>query len=252
MSRTIPTAPLRAVHLTGSTTLLPRMRRAAEAFMHGHPDARIVIPGAFGTARGYKALLDGTADIAMASGAVPDELALSMAELGISLESTIVSQDAIVPLVHASNPVHDLSLRQLRHIFSGRIRNWREVGGNDGVIEVLGGPPAGGISSSWKTLVLGGEPYTPSMCVLDLSDRLARVAVSPLAISFLAQMPLADKRLKTVTVNAMAALPWVSAYPLRVPMMLVTRSAPPALARQFVAYTLRSRHAAMHIGDAHE
>src|SRR4051812_46859496 len=63
-----------SVHIRGSTTLTPLTQQIAEAYMDEHANARIVISSG-GTERGYKAVVDGTADIAMASGEIPDSIA---------------------------------------------------------------------------------------------------------------------------------------------------------------------------------
>jgi phosphate transport system substrate-binding protein len=183
-----------ALQLTGSTTLQPRMQRVAESYMGAH-QARIVVNGGCGTARGYKALLDGVTDIAMASGAQSDLLSAAAAARGQVFHASVISRDPIVPVVHATNPVETLTLRQLRNIFTGRTANWHRLGGPDEAIEVLVGPPAGGVSISWRNLVLGDEDtYTPSCRVLDAGARLARVAARPFAISFMpaAAMPAAQ------------------------------------------------------------
>lgn len=242
-----------AVHLAGSTTLLPRIQRAAEAFMTTYPDATIVIVGAGGTARGYKALLDRTVDIAMASGNLPQQLASRVADQRTTLRSTVLSHEAIVPLVHISNPVTSLSMRQLRNIFSGRISNWREVGGRDAPIEVLAGMPTGGVFSSLKKLVLGNDDtFTPGALVLGTADRLARCADRPFAISYVPHMPLPDRRLKMLRVDGIEASRSAPAYPLRLPMMLVTHNAPSTSTRAFIAYAVASGEAEPAAGDKHE
>jgi ABC-type phosphate transport system substrate-binding protein len=88
------------------------MQRAAEAYMATRP-ARIVVNGGCGTARGYKALLDGTTDIAMASGSAPDDLRAAAAR-NRPLRATVVSRDAILALVHASIPLATLRLSAAR------------------------------------------------------------------------------------------------------------------------------------------
>ena len=221
------------LQLTGSTTLLPRMQRAAEAYMDTHPE-RIVINGGCGTARGYKALLDGTTDIAMASGAPPDQFAAIMAARGLRFREQVVSRDAILAVVHVSNPLAALRLLDLRNIFTGRVANWRQLGGPDAPIEVLVGPPAGGVSISWRNGVYGADDTTtPQARVLGMDARIAHVALHPHAITYAAQ-PGHAPRVKILRIEGLA--PDDRAYALRAPMMLVTLGAAAPAAARFIAF----------------
>jgi phosphate transport system substrate-binding protein len=231
-----PADGARALQLTGTTTLLPRMQRVAEAYMETHA-VRVVIDDGCGTARGYKALLDGTTDIAMASGTVPDDLAAAATARGVAFRTTVVTQDAILALVHAANPLATLTLLQLRNIFTGRVANWRALGGQDAPIEVLVGPPTGGVSSSWRRRLLGDDDtFTPLARVLGTNDRLARMAARPFAVTYLPHMALPTHRVKAVRVDGIAADLAPLAYPLHAPMMLVTLGAPALAAHRFIAY----------------
>ena len=236
---TPPHSPSPALQLTGSTTLLPRMQRVAEAYMDTHA-VRIVVNGGCGTARGYKALLDGTTDIAMASGTAPDELAAAADARGLPFRATVVRRDAIVPVVHASNPVDALTLRQLRNVFTGRIADWHLLGGPRAPIEVLVGPPTGGVSTSWRRRVLGvDDTYTPLARVLGADDRLARLAARPFAITYAPHMAL-PRGLKVLRIADTA--PGDKVY---APLMLVTLGPWTLPAARFIAYA-----AAMGANDA--
>ncbi|MEO7494817.1 MAG: substrate-binding domain-containing protein, partial [Massilia sp.] len=205
------------------------------------------------TARGYKALVDRTVDIAMASGAVPDEVAIQLAGRQRTLYTTLISTDAVVPLVHASNPVSRLSLRQLTNIFSGRIRNWKEAGGADAPIHVLVGPPGGGVTRSFVQLVLGEDAtFTPSRSVLDTGKRLRQVAGDPCAITFVAMMPFDQRALKIVTVDGLQANASMPATALRVPMILAVAGAQSGAARDFIAYAGRQWNFASEGGSGRE
>jgi phosphate transport system substrate-binding protein len=226
-------AGMRALQLTGSTTLLPRMQRAAETWMDTQV-GRVVINGGCGTARGYKALLDGTTDIAMASGAVPADLADAATARGLTFRDTIVARDAILPLVHPSNPLATLTLLQLRNIFTGRIVNWRSLGGPNAAIAVLVGPPSGGVTSSWRRALLGDDDtFTPLAQVLGTDERLARIAAQALAITYVPHMAIAGDRQKVLRVDGMTEA--APAYPLWAPMTLVTLGAPSIAAARFIA-----------------
>jgi len=240
----------RALQLTGSTTMLPRMQRVAELYMQRQL-GRIVINGGCGSARGYKALLDGTTDIAMASGAAPDDAIAAAQARRLVWRSTVVTQDAIVPVVHAANPLARLSLLQLQNIYTGRIVNWRQVGGPDAPIEVLLGPPGGGVANGWRRCMLvGADTFTAQARVMAAPLRLARVGASPYAIAYVSRTALPARRVKTLQVDASAAAA------LRAPMMLVTlgaagaaaaaeataetTAAAGAAAAKFIAWTVQS------------
>jgi phosphate transport system substrate-binding protein len=233
-------AEMPALQLTGSTTLLPRMQRIAEAYMETHA-VRIVVNGGCGTARGYKALLDGTTDIAMASGTAPDDLAAAAAARGLPFRATVVRRDAIVPLVHASNPVDALTLLQLRNVFTGRIADWARLGGPRAPIEVLVGPPTGGVSTSWRQRLLGADDTcTPLARVLGTADRLARMAARPFAITYAPHMAV-PPHLKVLRIADTAPGDKVFA-----PLMLVTLGPWTLPAARFIAYAAAAGDA----GDA--
>jgi phosphate transport system substrate-binding protein len=229
----------KSVHIRGSTTLLPLMQRMGEVYMNEHPDVSIVISGG-GTARGYKAILDGTADIAMASGVAPEEIADENNRRGIKLHSTTLSYSAIVAVVHPSNAIGNLSMKQLRNIFTGRINNWKELGGKNAPIKVLIGPPTGGITDTWKRLILGEEDtYTPSGIVMSNTDRIEQLAKEPLAITFLTIGAENNPHLKILKVDGVslnADTVRSGRYPLRAPLMMVTTETPSAAAKAFIQY----------------
>ena len=219
-----------ALQLTGSTTLLPRMQRIAEAYMETHA-VRIVVNGGCGTARGYKALLDGTTDIAMASGTAPDDLAAAADARGLPFRATVVRRDAIVPVVHASNPVDTITVSQLRNVFTGRIADWTRLGGPRAPIEVFVGPPTGGVSTSWRQRLLGADDtITPLARVSGTDDRLARMAAHPFAITYAPQMAL-PAHLKVLRIVDTAPVP-----PVYAPLMLVTLGPWTLPAARLIAY----------------
>ncbi|WP_181259139.1 substrate-binding domain-containing protein [Pseudoduganella armeniaca] len=220
-----PTAPpSRAVHLAGATTMLPLMQRLAEAYMGRDARERVVITEGGGTARGYKAVLDRTADIAMASGPVPDDFNSELQARVLALHRVTLGRDPIAILVHASNPVSNISLRQLADLFTGRIGNWRDAGGPDGPVQVLVGPPGGGVSAQFKQVLGSGASYTPSRLVLDSGARLLRAASDPAAITFAATMAPQQLALKVLTVDHLS--PAAPAYPLQTPLTLALAGQP--------------------------
>ncbi len=188
------------VYVRGSSTLAPLAQRVAEAYMQEHPNSRILID-AGGSARGYKSVLDGTADIAMTSdGLCTDLVNECMADL--RLKATPLGQVVIKVLVNKSNPVDNLTAQQLRDIFTGRLTSWKDVGGDDQEINVYLSSPGGGISSAWKKLIFKKEDsYTPKSQVKDNTDLLNSVAGDTNAISFAVYDVTTYEKIKSITVS---------------------------------------------------
>lgn len=126
----------RALQNKGSDTLVNLALAWAERYRQLHPDVTIAVTGG-GTGTGIAALINGTVDIANASRQMKaDEIAAAQAN-GVEPVEFAVAIDALAIVVHPDNPVSQLTIDQLADIYTGRITNWREVGGNDAPIILL-------------------------------------------------------------------------------------------------------------------
>ena len=125
-----------SIVIKGSTTVLPVAQVTAEAYMKLHPGVNISLSGG-GSGNGIKALIDGSTDIANASRFIKDKEVKLAQGKGIYPVPHRIAIDAIVPVVHPKNPVTDLSIEQLSLIYQGKIRNWKEIGGQDLKIVVV-------------------------------------------------------------------------------------------------------------------
>ncbi len=129
-------APVRTIENKGSDTLVNLALAWVEAYTALHPEVRISVTGG-GTGTGIAAMINGTVDIANASREMkPEEIAAAKAN-GITPVEFVVAWDAIAIVVHPANPVNGLTLQQLSDIYTGKITNWREVGGEDRPIVLL-------------------------------------------------------------------------------------------------------------------
>jgi phosphate transport system substrate-binding protein len=128
--------PHGVVENKGSDTLVNLALAWAEKYMDSHPEVRISVTGG-GSGTGIAALINGTVDIANASRDMkPEEIAAARAN-GVEPREFVVARDAIAIVANPSNPVKSLSLRQLSDIYTRRITNWKEVGGEDRPIVLL-------------------------------------------------------------------------------------------------------------------
>ncbi len=146
----------RTIRIKGSDTILRLALRWAEVFMQSHPGTSIIVEGG-GTEVGFEALIDGDADFCAASRPISSEEANRLAERHRSLGfSVLTARDALSFYTHMDNPVASLAMDQVADIFRGRIRNWREVGGQDAPIVVLTRDPNSGTHTYLEEHVLGG------------------------------------------------------------------------------------------------
>jgi phosphate transport system substrate-binding protein len=120
----------------GSDTLVNLALAWAEAYMAAHPDARISVTGG-GTGTGIAAMINGTVDLANASRAMKEEEIKDAEANGIEPLEHVVARDAIAIVVHPSNPVNGLTLQQISDIYTGKLTNWQQVGGEDRPIVLL-------------------------------------------------------------------------------------------------------------------
>jgi phosphate transport system substrate-binding protein len=128
--------PAKTIENKGSDTLVNLALAWAETYMHAHPDIRISVTGG-GSGTGIAAMINGTVSIANASRDMkPEEIAAARAN-GIDPVEFVVARDAIAVVVNLSNPVDRLSLKQISEIYTGKISNWKEIGGEDRPIVLL-------------------------------------------------------------------------------------------------------------------
>ena len=114
----------------GSDTIVNLALAWAEQYQVEHPDIRISVTGG-GSGTGIAALLNGTVSIANASRKISDDEMKQAQSKGINPVEHIIARDAIAVVINPENPVNELTLQQISDIYSGKITNWKEVGGDD-------------------------------------------------------------------------------------------------------------------------
>jgi|ERR671912_349414 phosphate transport system substrate-binding protein len=114
----------------GSDTIVNLALAWAERYQAEHPDIRISVTGG-GSGTGIASLINGTVDIANASRKIKEEEIAEAQSNGVEPVEHIIARDAIAVIVNPSNPVSQLTLKQISDIYSGKLSNWSEVGGED-------------------------------------------------------------------------------------------------------------------------
>ena len=125
-----------SIQIKGSDTMVNLGQSWAEEFMTEHPSASVAVTGG-GSGTGIAALINGTCDIAQSSRSIEAKERDLAKQKGLNVQEIVVANDAIVMVAHPDNPVQGLTIDQLSDIFTGKIKNWKEVGGKDAAILVL-------------------------------------------------------------------------------------------------------------------
>ncbi len=188
------------VEIKGSTTVLPIAQKVAEAYMKEHPDVDITISGG-GSGNGIKALIDGSTDIADSSRFIKDKEVKLAVENGRYPVPFAVAYDCIVPVVHPSNSVENITMEQLKDVYMGKVKNWKEIGGPDRPVVVISRDTSSGTYEVWHTKVLEKERVFPG-ALLQASNGAVVQAVSnnKNAIGYIG-LGYLEKNVKDLTVN---------------------------------------------------
>ena len=126
----ITTTAIYAQKIKGSDTCLPLSQKEAEMFMRAKSGTSVTVTGG-GSGVGISALIEGTTDIAQSSRAIKFDEKQKMQEGGKTVREVVVAYDALAIVINPQNKVSNLTREQLEGIFTGRIKNWKDVGGDD-------------------------------------------------------------------------------------------------------------------------
>lgn len=137
-----------SITIAGSTSVQPLSEELAKAFMDKNTGITINVQGG-GSSAGVKAVNEGAAQI----GASSRDLKESEKSLGLTEHK--IALDGIAVVVNPKNPVTELTMEQVKKIFSGEISNWKEVGGKDSAINVITREEGSGTRSAFEEIVLG-------------------------------------------------------------------------------------------------
>ncbi|WDV44201.1 phosphate ABC transporter substrate-binding protein [Clostridiaceae bacterium M8S5] len=136
----------KSIDVVGSTSVTPVATKLAEAFSKQKNNVKIDVQGV-GSTHGVKAANDGIANIGMAS------RNLKSGEKEWGLTQHIIAYDGIVITVHPSNEVSDIDVETAQKIFSGEIKNWKEIGGKDEDILVISREAGSGTRGAFESII---------------------------------------------------------------------------------------------------
>ncbi|KAA9339006.1 phosphate ABC transporter substrate-binding protein [Adhaeribacter soli] len=157
----------------GSDTVLPLAQQEAEKYMQKHKDAAITIVGG-GTGVGLSALEEGTTDLAMASRTLKTEEKLKFQAAKKDIKEALIAYDALSVIVNPNNKVSQLTREQLEGIFTGKITNWKDVGGDNEKIVPYSRETSSGTYEFFKEHVLNKKNYAGNILMMPATGSIVQ------------------------------------------------------------------------------
>jgi phosphate transport system substrate-binding protein len=229
-------AEVRTLSYEGATTIGTNIMPEAARLFQAQTGVKFSSIGGAGADAGFKAAVEGRATF----GGVARELTVDeKARVG---GYEVIGFDVMGVFVNAGNPVKSLTRAQLKEIFTGRATNWDQFGGPTHAITVYSEKLSGGRATvkAFKDMVLGAEPYGPLKELEDATDCVKDVAADAGGITA-SSMSFAIAGVMALSIDGAAATRGAvqsGAYPLKRPLILVTRDVPAGDAKAFLEFML--------------
>ena len=224
-----------SVATDGSTSMEKVIGALGESFMNNNSGASFTY-NPTGSGSGIKAVLEGRCDIGLSSRSLKDE------EKAEGLVETVLAYDGIAMVVNPANPVSDLTVEQIAAIYTGEITNWKEVGGNDAEIVLIGREAGSGTRDGFESITGTAEACKYRQELTSTGDVIATVASNPDAIGYASLAALKDtvKALSVSGVTPTEETVKDGSYVIQRPFVLVTKdgTALSATAQKFFDFAL--------------
>lgn len=234
----------RTLSIKGSDTMLPLLTTLAEAYQRLHPDTSISVTDG-GSSVGIADLIGGKVDLCMSSRAVSDEETRKADFHRIALQDVIVALDGVTIIVNPQNRIAEISIRELGRIYSGEIKNWRELGGPNQVIQVISRSQDSGTSAFFKERVLQKKGYKSDVQIAASNQDVVQfVAREPWSIGYVGYAYGQDRSVKMIGLRGArgaAVFPTyvtirTGIYPLERPLHIYTTNKVSSLALNFLEF----------------
>ena len=202
----------------GSTSMEKVIGALGEAFMEQN-DGVTFTYNPTGSGSGIKAVQEGRCDIGLSSRNLKDE------ETASGLTATVLAYDGIAVIVHPDNPVADLDVETIAKLYTGEITNWKDVGGNDAPVVLIGREAGSGTRDGFESITDTKEQCQYRQELTSTGDVITAVAQNPDAIGYASLASLKDS-VKAVTVGGVAPTEDTvkdGSYVIQRPFVLVTR-----------------------------
>lgn len=208
-----------SVSTDGSTSMEKLITILGESFQNMNSGVKFSY-NPTGSGSGIQAISEGRTDLGLSSRSLKDE------EKAKGLEETVVAYDGIAIVVNPANGVNDLSVAQITSIFKGEVTNWKEVGGSDGEIVLIGREAGSGTRDGFESITKIKDVAKYRQELTSTGDVISTVSKNPNAIGYASLSAVKKDMVKTVTVEGIApSVPTIQdrSYKISRPFVVVTK-----------------------------
>lgn len=237
----------KTITIKGSDTMVHLMSSLVEGYMKKHSEHQLSVTGG-GSGTGIAALLNGTTDICASSRDMQQKEKDEALSKGINVIEKIIAYDGLAVIVHPDNPISELTMAQIKDIFTGKIKNWKELGGPDQKISVLSRESNSGTFVFFQEHVLLKENFDPSVKLMPASSAIAQsVSQDRWSIGYLGLGYTKNTNVKVVKVKkddkSEAITPdhntvLDKSYPIARPLFLIFNGEPKGIMANFLEFIL--------------
>ena len=205
------------VSTDGSTSMEKVIGALSESYMAANKDVTVNY-NPTGSGAGITAVQEGTCDIGLSSRALKDE------EKAAGLKETVLAYDGIAIIVHPDNPVSDLSIEQIAKLYTGEITNWKDMGGSDAEVVLIGREAASGTRDGFESITGTKDKCQYRQELTSTGDVITAVSQNPDAIGYASLAAIKDsvKALSVDGVTPSEATVKDGSYQVQRPFVLVT------------------------------
>lgn len=221
------------VRVMGSTSIQPFAEELGLAFEKKNPGKKVDVQGGGSTA-GLEAVTNGLADIGTCSRSLTQEEAGKFNEI-------VIARDGLAVVVHPDNPVNELSTEQVNGLFSGRIKSWKEVGGEEAPVRLVTREEGSGTREAFQHLIMGKETISRDALVQESTGAVKQLIQGDKQAVGYISLGLVGTEVKAVKVDGEIASKnnvLSGKYKLVRPLLFITKGAPNQQAQAFIDYVL--------------
>ena len=228
----------KTVSTDGSTSMEKVIGALGEVFQNENKDVKFTY-NPTGSGSGISAVSEGRCDIGLSSRALKDD------EKASGLVETVLAYDGIAVIVHPENTVENLTMEQLADVYTGKITNWKELGGNDAEIVLIGREAGSGTRDGFESITDTKDKCVYRQELTSTGDVITTVSQNPDAVGYASLASVKDS-VKIVTVDGVMPTEDTvkdGSYAVQRPFVLVTKKDKPLseTAQKFFDYATSAK-----------